>query len=83
MLALSLLIDHLRSLFNAILATRHTAPSFLEGYVTPIPKGHKKDLCNPSNNRGIYTLSNVSEVFEKLLLEVLPPIFEIPIDRIS
>ena len=39
-----LLIDHLRSLFNAILAMCHIPSSFLEGYIIPIPKGHNKDL---------------------------------------
>ena len=39
-----LLLVHLCSIFNAILATCHIPPSFLEGYVIPIPKGHNKDL---------------------------------------
>ena len=72
-----LLIDHLRSLFNGILATCHIPASFLEGYVIPIPKGHNKDLSNPSNHRGISTLSNVSKVFEKLILELLAPVISI------
>ena len=71
------LLDHLCILFNAILATCHIPSSFLEGYVIPIPKGHNKDLSIPSNHRGISTLSNVSKVFKKLVLELLSPVISI------
>ena len=72
-----LLLVHLCSIFNAILATCHVPPSFLEGYVIPIPKGHNKDLSNPSNPRGISTLSNVSKIFKKLILELISPVLPV------
>ena len=75
--ACPLLMDHLCILFNAILATCHVPSSFLVGYVIPIPKGHDKDLSIPSNHRGISTLSNVSKVFEKIILDLISPTISI------
>ena len=58
----------LTRLFNAILLSCHIPDTFRHGYITLIPKGHNKDLTNPSNYRGITLLSAVSKVFEKVIL---------------
>ena len=58
---------HLAALFNAIVAEEYIPEAFQLGMVIPIPKGYK-DLSVPGNYRGITILSNVSKVFEKLLL---------------
>ena len=42
--------------------------SFRVGNIIPIPKGHDKDLTDPSNYRGISLLSVIAKVFEKVLL---------------
>ena len=63
-----LLVQHLTRLFNAIVLSGHIPPVFQQGHVIPIPKGHTKDLSNPSNYRGITILSNLSKVLEKLTL---------------
>ena len=63
-----LLVKHLTIILNAIVATGHIPPSFTHGLVLPIPKGHNKDLSNPSNYRGISLLSNISKVLERLVL---------------
>ena len=62
------LVKHLTVLFNAIVASGHIPPSFSHGLVVPIPKGHNKDLSNPSNYRGISLLSNISKILERLVL---------------
>ena len=67
------LILHLTSIFNAILATGHTPAPFLHGHVIPIPKGHDRDLHNPSNYRGISLLSTISKVLEKVLMDIISP----------
>ena len=41
---------------------------FQLGVVIPILKGHNKDFSIPGNHRGITIFSNVSEVFDKILL---------------
>ena len=63
-----LLVKHLTIILNAIVATGHIPPSFTHGLVLPIPKGHNKDLSNPSNYRIISLLSNISKVLERLVL---------------
>ena len=63
-----LLVKHLSIILNAIMATGHIPPSFTHGLVLPIPKGHNKDLSNPSNYRGISLLSNISKVLERLVV---------------
>ena len=63
-----LLVKHLTIILNAIVATGHIPPSFTHGLVLPIPKGHNKDLSNPSNYRVISLLSNISKVVERLVL---------------
>ena len=64
----SLLPATLTLLFNAIVLSGHIPHVFRNGLVTPIPKGHTKDLTNPSNYRGITVLSNISKALEKLIL---------------
>ena len=59
---------HLTALFNAIVSEAYIPKAFQLGMVIPIPKGHNKDLSVPINHRGITILSNISKVFEKLLL---------------
>ena len=59
--------------FNAILATGHIPASFLHGHVIPIPKGHDRDLRDPSNYRGISLLSSISKVLEKVLINIISP----------
>ena len=63
------LVELLTVLFNGILAASYVPSAFRCGKVIPIPKGHNKDLSNPSNFRGITILSNVSKVLEKLILD--------------
>ena len=63
-----LLVKHLSIILNAIVATGHIPPSFTHCLVLPIPKGHNKDLSNPSNYRRISLLSNISKVLERLVL---------------
>ena len=55
-------------LFNAILTSGHVPLSFRHGLIIPIPKGHNKDMTNPSNYRGITLSSVLSKVFEKIIL---------------
>lgn len=62
------LVKVLTLLFNSMVLTSHIPPSFRHGLVIPIPKGHNKDLTNPSNYRGITILSNVSKLLEKLVI---------------
>ena len=38
------------------------------GLIIPIPKGHNRDMTNPSNYRGITLSSVLSKVFEKIIL---------------
>ena len=59
---------HLTAVFNAMVVERYVPEVFKLGMVIPIPKGHNKDLSIPGNYRGITILSNISKVFEKLLL---------------
>ena len=66
-------IIHLTNTFNAILATGHIPASFLHGHVIPIPKGHDRDLRDPSNYRGISLLSSFSKLFEKVLINIIAP----------
>ena len=66
----TLLTEHLTCLFNSMLVLSYTPESFRVGLVIPTPKGRNKDLTNPSNYRGITILSNLSKVFEKLLVEL-------------
>ena len=66
-LACNLLTD----LFNAIVTTGHIPTVFQLGYITPIPKDPKKDQTDPSNYRGISLLSNISKLFEKVILAKL------------
>ena len=54
------LINTLTILFNAIVFSGHIPAAFQCGLVILIPKGHSKDLTNPSNYRGIMILSNIS-----------------------
>ena len=61
-------MKHLTIILNAIVATDHIPPSFTHGLVLPIPKGHNKDLSNPSNYHGISLLSNISKVLERRIL---------------
>ena len=68
-LACNLLTD----LFNAIISSGHIPSVFQLGFVTPIPKDPQKDQTNPSNYRGISLLSNISKLFEKVLLAKLQP----------
>ena len=46
---------------------------FLHGHVIPIPKGHDRDLRDPSNYRGISLLSPISKVLEKVLINIISP----------
>ena len=62
------LITTLVTLFNTIVSSGHIPAAFRCGLVIPIPKGHSKDLANPSNCRGITILSNISKILEKLVL---------------
>ena len=61
----------LTDLFNAIVTTGHIPTVFQLGYITPIPKDPKKDQTDPSNYRGISLLSNISKLFEKVILAKL------------
>ena len=67
------LIIHLTNICNAILATGHIPAPFLHGKVIPIPKGHDRDLRDPSNYRGISLLSSISKVLEKVLINIISP----------
>ena len=71
------LVKVLTLLFNSMVLAGHIPSSFRHGLVIPIPKGHNKDLTNPSNYRGITILSNVSKLLEKLVIwrisELNPP----------
>ena len=62
------LSDHLAALINTLLTLRYVPESFRTGYTVLIPKGPDKDIRIPSNYRGISLLSNISKVFEKLIL---------------
>ena len=62
------MVQHFTCLFNASVLSGHIPPVFQQGHVIPIPKGHTKDLSNPSNYRGITILSNISKVLQKLIL---------------
>ena len=44
---------------------------FQLSYIAPIPKDPKKDQTDPSNYRGISLLSNISKLFEKVILAKL------------
>ena len=46
----------------------HIPLSFRHGLIIPIPKGHNKDMTNPSNYCGITLSSVMSKVFEKIIL---------------
>jgi len=67
------LIIHLTNTFNAIVATGHIPAPFLHGHIIPIPKGHDRDLRDPSNYRGIYLLSSISKVLERVLINIISP----------
>ena len=62
------LVKVLTLLFSAMVLAGYIPSSFRHGLVIPIPKGHNKDLTNPSNYRGIMILSNVSKLLEKLVI---------------
>ena len=62
------LVSLLTLLFNAMMLACHIPSVFRQGLVIPIPKGHNKDLSNPSNYRGITILSNMSKLPEKLVI---------------
>ena len=61
----------LSSLFNAILISGHIRAPFKLGLIIPIPKGHNKDSCIPTNYRGITLLLVIWKVFEKVLLHLV------------
>ena len=67
------LIIHFTNIFNAILATGHIPAPFLHGNAIPIPKGHDRDLRDPSNYRGISLLSSISKILEKVLINIISP----------
>ena len=69
--------DHLAALFNTLLTLRYVPESFRTGYTVPIPKGPDKDIRIPSNYRGISLLSNISKVFEKLILKRLQKVISL------
>lgn len=66
-----LVSDTLSVLFNAILHHHFIPSSFCPSLVIPIFKGGNKDSSIPSNYRGISLSSNLSKLFERLLLQVL------------
>ena len=65
------LSEHLAALFNVLLTIRYVPESFKTGYTVQFTKGPDKDIRIPSNYHGISLLSNVSKVFEKLILKRL------------
>ena len=67
----TILPDILAAIFNPIINSGYTPKSFRHGLIIPLPKGHNKDLSNPSNFRGITLLPVISKVFEKILLNRL------------
>ena len=71
-----LLAAHLTNLFNYIILSGQLPDVFKQGIVIPIPKGHDKDLPRPTNYCGIFILSNISKVLDKIVLD------KIVLDRI-
>ena len=71
------LSHHLAALFNTLLTLCYVPESFRTGYTVPIPKGPDKDIRIPSNYRGISLLSNISKVFEKLILKRLQKVISL------
>ena len=65
------LVVHLTRLFNVMMSASHMPSAFRIGMVVPIPKGRNKHYTCPSNYRGFIILSNVSKIFEKLILQKL------------
>lgn len=58
----------LSSLFNGILRLHYIPSSFLCSLIIPLFKGGGKDPTLPNNYRGISLSSNLSKLFERLLL---------------
>ena len=71
------LADCLTVLFNTIVASQYVPKSFRNGFTVPFLKRPTKDCTNPSNYRGISLLSNLSKVFEKLLLKRLQNVIDL------
>ena len=71
-----------RSLQCHIVTTGHIPTIFQLGYITPIPKDSKKDQTDPSNYRGISLLSNISKLFDKVVLVQIqsPALGWLPLD---
>ena len=67
----SLACNLFTGLFNAIVTTGHIPTVFQLGYIMPISKDPNKDQTDPSNYHGISLLSNISKLFEKVILAKL------------
>ena len=61
----------LAALFNGILRLHHVPSSFTSSLIIPLFKGGGKDPTLPNSYRGISLSSNLSKLFEKLLLDSL------------
>ena len=69
------IFDALASLFNGILRLHYIPSSFSKSLIIHVPifKGGNKDPHSPANYRGISLSSNLSKIFEHLLLQRLQP----------
>ena len=61
----------LAALFIRILRLHHVPSSFTSSLIIPLFKGGGKDPTLPNSYRGISLSSNMSKLFEKLLLDTL------------
>lgn len=67
------LFSTLASLYNGIIRCRHVPVSFTCSLIIPLFKGGGKDPSSPNSYRGISLSSNLSKVFERLVLNILQP----------
>lgn len=68
------MVNILKTLFNTIYQNADHMSDWRIAIVIPIPKNHNKIIIEISENRQISNSSNVSKIFEKILLNRLKKI---------
>ena len=63
------LINHIVTLFNAIIEYEYTPKVYNVGHILPVYKGHGKSKSDPSSYRGITLTSILGKLFERLILD--------------